>query len=194
VIAATRRDLVREVNAGTFRQDLYYRMAVVLLHVPPLRERQGDVPLLIEHFLEHAGFEGRLEDIFTANAMRALQAHHWPGNVRELRNYVEAALAMGEAPHLDHRHRSEPPDRSSTAEVDSARPAAAPLEELSRLSPKALVKLPYGEARGALLEGFESFYLRELLERTRDNVSLAAREAKMNRSHLIRLLKRHEIR
>ncbi len=98
VVCATNRDLRAEVNQGTFRQDLYYRIAVVLLRIPPLRERAEDIPLLIEHFLREAGGSGGIDELFPPSAREGLAQHRWPGNVRELRNFVEAALAMGVVP------------------------------------------------------------------------------------------------
>jgi DNA-binding NtrC family response regulator len=187
VIAATHRDLRIEVNAGTFRQDLYYRLAVLLLRIPPLRERISDIPLLVEHFLREAGFEGPVEDVLPSAAMDALKAHRWPGNVRELRNLVEATLAMGEAPHLE---GGESPARASS------RLSGAPGTASGFLSVPIteLIQRSYKEARDTLLRDFETIYLKNLMERTSENVSLASREAKMNRSYLIEMLKRHGFR
>jgi DNA-binding NtrC family response regulator len=98
VVAATNRDLREEVNRNGFRLDLYYRVAVVTLFAPPLRERPDDVPLLIEHFLREAGHDG--PSIFSHERLQELSRHRWPGNVRELRNLVEATLATGESPDL----------------------------------------------------------------------------------------------
>ena len=178
VICATARDLRSEVNAGRFRQDLYYRIAVLLLRVPPLRERAGDIPLLVEHFLHEAGHDGSVEDVIPQNVLMALKSHHWPGNVRELRNFVEAALAMGETPHLDLPGQVEP----------------TPANALFGDTLQTLSKLPYKDARARLLDEFEKVYLEALMNRTKHNVSKASREAKMNRSYLIQILKRHQIR
>jgi DNA-binding NtrC family response regulator len=98
ILGATNRDLRSAVNAGTFRQDLYYRIAALLVRVPPLRERTADIPLLVEHFLSEAGFHGDPEEIISPSVMRMLEARPWPGNVRELRNFVVTALAIGEPP------------------------------------------------------------------------------------------------
>jgi DNA-binding NtrC family response regulator len=187
VISATNRDLRSEVNGGAFRQDLYYRIGVLLLRVPPLRERTQDIPLLVDHFLEEAGYDGEREAILPDRTLETLKAHHWPGNVRELRNFVETALAMGEAPEI------EDPDDSSAGPAPSAvaQPERARTSDASSPS-KPLT--PYSEARAAVLEEFELGYLRGLMERTRWNVSAAAREAKMNRQHLIKMLKRHGIK
>ncbi len=177
ILCATHRDLRAEVNAGTFRLDLYYRIAVVVLHVPPLRERREDVPLLATHFLREAGYEGPVEDRISPSAMKALSDHRWPGNIRELRNVVEAALAMGETPEPD-------------GGVDPARSAAAGGGD----SIGRVMGLPYKEARDALLQEFEARYLKAVMDRTRGNVSKAAREAEVDRSHLQELLRRHNLR
>lgn len=170
VVAATNRDLRAEVNAGTFRLDLYYRIAVVLLEVPPLRERPEDIAPVVERFVREAGHDGAIDDLISGAAMKSLEKHHWPGNVRELRNLVEATLAMGEVPRLE-----ESPG------------AAADL--FSRV-----LTSEYKDARRVVLDDFEKRYLTALLERTKGNVSHAAREARMDRSHLIDLLKRHALK
>ncbi len=166
VVAATHRDLRSEVNAGSFRLDLYYRLAVVTLQVPSLRERPEDVPVLVEHFLREAGHDGPVAAVFPPDAMAALAAHRWPGNVRELRNVVEATLAMGEPPTLDGRAGPKPPLPGGAS---------------------------YREARRELLDAFEREFVRALLARTGGNVSAAAREARMDRTYLIKLIARHAL-
>jgi len=167
VVAATHRDLRSEVNTGSFRLDLYYRLAVVVLTLPSLRERAEDVPLLVLHFLREAGHDGPIESVFSADALAALARHRWPGNVRELRNVVEATLAMGEAPEL-----AGPSSPETSPSLD----------------------LPYKDARRALLDDFERRYVERLLERTGGNVSAAAREAQMDRTYLIKLVARHGLK
>jgi two-component system response regulator AtoC len=98
LVAATARDLEREVAGGRFREDLFYRLNVIRIHVPPLRERRGDIPLLASHFLSHyCGKYGKREMLLSADALEALSGHEWRGNVRELRNVMErcALLASG---------------------------------------------------------------------------------------------------
>jgi DNA-binding NtrC family response regulator len=188
VISATHRDLRREVNAGTFRQDLYYRLAVVTLAVPPLRERLEDVPLLIEHFLRLLGHSEPMEALLPALTLEHLRAHRWPGNVRELRNVVEASLVMGEAPTLDEAPlgpRSEAPGSPPSAAPPAPAPGGPNLVDLS-----TVLGLPYSEARDQIVDRFEAVYLADLLHRYRGNVTLAAREAKMNRTYLTRVMKR----
>jgi DNA-binding NtrC family response regulator len=104
VVAATHRDLDSMVRAGSFREDLYYRLHVVALDVPPLRERREDIPLLAGHFLrEYAERANRQLSGFSAGAMKALMAHTWPGNVRELENVVERAVALAPGPIVEER-------------------------------------------------------------------------------------------
>lgn len=99
IIAATNRDLVRMVKEGTFREDLYYRLNVVTIHVPPLRERKEDIPLLAEHFLRRAAAElGKAVQGFSPEAIKLLEAYDWPGNVRELRNVCERAVVLAQGP------------------------------------------------------------------------------------------------
>ena len=169
-VAATNRDLRSDVNSGSFRLDLYFRLAVVVLRVPPLRERLEDLPLLVAHFLQELGHTGPTESVVSDEQMRRLAAHAWPGNVRELRNWVEATKAMGESPDL-------------TYEADTTQ---APSERL--------LSLPYKEARRQLLDDFEARYLKHLLELSQGNVASAARRAGMDRTYLIKLLQRHSLR
>ncbi len=171
VVSATHRDLRADVNAGRFRPDLYFRLAVVKIAVPALRERCDDIPLLIAHFLSECGYGAAVDTLFPEASMQRLLQHAWPGNVRELRNVVEATLATGERPLLE--------------------PLASGLE-LPLLSVE--LSLPYKKARAKLVAEFESLYLSTLLERTEGNVSRAARVACMTRSHLFDLLRKHGLR
>jgi DNA-binding NtrC family response regulator len=170
VVSATNRDVRGDVNSGAFRLDLYYRLAVVTLRLPPLRERAEDIELLVEHFLRECGHEGPIDELISPATMRSLATHHWPGNVRELRNLIEATLAMGEPPAL------EPAPADASDPID------------------AVLGLPYRIARERLLHQFEERYLPALLARAEGNVSRAARTAQMNRSHLLELLQRHHLK
>ncbi|MBX3183511.1 MAG: sigma 54-dependent Fis family transcriptional regulator [Polyangiaceae bacterium] len=172
VVCATNRDLREEVNAGSFRMDLYYRVGVVVLRLPPLRERLDDLPLLIGHFLREAGHAGRLDEVAPEHVLSELRRHSWPGNVRELRNWVEATLAMGEAQELFQHDEA----RSNPASFDR------------------VLDLPYKDARGLVLQDFEAQYVRHLFEKSRGNVTHAARDARMDRSYLIKLLQRHGVK
>jgi DNA-binding NtrC family response regulator len=178
VIAATNRDLRAEVNTGRFRQDLYHRLAVVVLRLAPLRERREDIPLLVEHFARELGAAGSADAVFGADQLAAWQKHPWPGNIRELRNAVEAALVVG--PQLPGEDAPGPlhgvPDG-----VPGSGPEDAPL-------------LPYKDQRAAVVRDFEHGYLVRLMAQAAGNVSHAARIAKMDRSHLIDLLHRHNLK
>ena len=171
VVAATHRDLRRDVNEGRFRLDLFHRLAVVQLSMPALRERADDVPLLVEHFVRLAG--ARLPEghpLADPEHLAAWSRHGWPGNVRELRNAVEVALATGEAPELD---AIALPPRGAFADV------------LDRA---------FVSARDDVASRFERAYLEQLLRRARENVAEAARLAEIDRSHLHELLRRHGLR
>ncbi|MEM9073219.1 MAG: sigma 54-interacting transcriptional regulator [Myxococcota bacterium] len=167
VVSATHREIRSDVNRGRFRLDLFYRLAVVHLEVPPLRERVDDIPLLLQHFLRELGADGTL---FDASAMAALERHRWPGNVRELRNFVEATVAMGEAPLLDDR-------------VDGQGDLIA-----------SVLDQPWRSARAAVVHALEARYLPHLMKRAKNNISAGARLAKMDRGHLTDLLKRHGLK
>ncbi len=171
VIAATHRDLRAEVNRGRFRLDLYYRLAVVVLAIPPLRERPEDVVPLAERFLRDLGCERSAREVFGEAGLAALTKHTWPGNVRELRNAVEAALVLGQP----------------------TRPAGAALADLPPV-PTEHLDLPYTQARAGVLEAFERSYLTHLLDKSGDNVSKAARMSQMDRSHLSELIRKHSLR
>ena len=173
IVCATNRDLRAEVNAGVFRLDLYYRIAVVVLRLPALRERAADIALLAAHFLRECGHDGAPEELIPQPVMDQLRAHRWPGNVRELRNWVEATVAMGESPPL------------STHDPGAVGNDAATSE---------LYALSYKDARRSVLEDFELRYVTRLLAATGGNVAAAARQAQMDRTYLIKLVQRHGLR
>jgi DNA-binding NtrC family response regulator len=205
VIAATNRDLRTEVNSGRFRQDLYHRLAVVVLRLAPLRERREDIPLLVEHFARGLGAitgggrgggassDGRAADpaadpddgpgdaradldaLFGADQLAGWYKHPWPGNVRELRNAVEAALVVGPQP-LGGEPLLPPAAETVLPVFDDA-----PI-------------LPYKDQRAAVVREFERGYLMRLMARAGGNVSQASRIARMDRSHLIDLLHRHGLK
>jgi DNA-binding NtrC family response regulator len=133
VIAATNRDLRRGVDQGRFREDLYYRLHVVAIEVPPLRSRPGDVPLLAEHFAERAALRhGSPRPEITTAALEWLSAQPWPGNVRELENAVERAVVLAGRPLLDVEDFA-PRGRSSMSPGTAPPPASAGLDELLSL-------------------------------------------------------------
>ncbi len=176
VIAATNRDLRADVAAGRFRSDLFHRLAVVCLDLPPLRERHEDIPALVEHMVaELCETRGRTPPTFSADAMECLCRYEWPGNVRELRNVLHRALSLS-------------PDLSVLEEEHLHLPTG------QRRSGVLLAKQhfrTFKEAKDQLLEEWESDYLRQVLDRADGNLTLAARYAGIARTHFYRLLKKH---
>ena len=181
VIAATHRDLRAMVRAGSFREDLCYRLAVVATHVPPLRERKADIPALATWFADKMGRSGFAQ---SPGLIEMLERHDWPGNVRELRNVVERALSLGQSSLADLGSDSTPAPRASEPEVTGAAPRRA------QSSPDVL-ELPFKDAKAALVETFEKDYLVALLARHKGNISRAASEAGIDRNYIHRLVKKY---
>jgi DNA-binding NtrC family response regulator len=179
ILAATNRHLEREVNHRRFREDLFFRLSVVTVRVPPLRERLEDLPLLVETFLRglDATDKGYL---FTPAVMEALAEHDWPGNVRELRNYIERAIV------LDSALPAAPAEPASVPDVAAV---AAPSASLATVD----LEVPFKDAKERLLTEFERRYLTALLAWSGGNVSRAARRARMDRMNLHRLVQLYGI-
>jgi DNA-binding NtrC family response regulator len=143
LVAATNRDLLSEIDAGRFRQDLYYRLSVVTVEIPPLRERRDDIPLLIERFRDvFAKEHDKAVTGVTPAALAALVGYAWPGNVRELKNVVESAVLFAAGPRIDLgdlpaavRGRASAPARPSSGEGPAVRPAPAPSPEITSAAP-----------------------------------------------------------
>jgi two-component system response regulator HydG len=175
VVAATNRKLEEEVAARRFREDLFYRLNVVAIELPPLRARGDDVLLLAHHFLEkHSARHNKSVRGFVPEALEALVNHVWPGNVRELENAIERAVVFSASDILSF-------DSLPTAlrAISSAPPGRA----------NGTTDLPLLDARAR----FERRYLSEVLEAARGNLTAAAKQAGMDRSNFRRLLKRHGI-
>src|SRR5262245_55416627 len=172
VVAATNRNLRSEVNAKKFRSDLYYRLAVLEVRLPPLRERLDDLSLLVDHVVEGLRLADHPESkvVRTQEFLAHLAQHTWPGNVRELRNYIERCIALSERPPLAG------PDvgGDGDAKIDIAQPLKA--------------------AREAWIRSYERRYAEGLLARHDDNVTAAERAAGVDRIHFYRLLWRHGLR
>jgi two-component system response regulator AtoC len=179
VIAATHRDLRAEAAAARFREDLYYRLAVFPVRLPPLRERTEDVPDLAAHLLaRHAHAHRKALSGFEPEALRALAAWPWPGNVRELENAVERAAAVSAGPRI--ALADLPP------EVRSG-PSVIPPEGQG-------ARLPYREAVEQARDRASHDYLAAILRAHEGNVTRAAQEAGMERESLHRLMKRYGLR
>jgi DNA-binding NtrC family response regulator len=178
VIAATKRDLKREVAGGKFREDLYFRLAVVPVTVPSLRQRREDIPILAEHILAAACAGGDPISL-GEQTIQGLLAHDWPGNVRELRNVLERAVYMARA-------------AGATELGDVSLPTSTAGESATAFTFDA--EKSYRETRARFESEFERRYVKWLLQRHNGNVSAAARDAKMDRKHLHELAKKHGVR
>jgi DNA-binding NtrC family response regulator len=179
VIAASDADLAAAMSDGRFREDLYYRVGVITVALPALRERPEDIPLLAYHFLrKYTSRSGRQIGRISLQAMRALRNHAWPGNVRELENAIERAVAMARGDVIL-------PGDLPPSVVDTAEPQTG-------LS--LLLDLPFNEAKRRAVEQFEAGYVQTMLKRAGGNVSEAARQAGMDRSNFRRILKKHKVR
>ena len=171
VLAATNKDLPVEIRAGRFREDLYFRLNVVPISVPPLRERVADIPLLAGHFMAMLAREyGRRPKVFDADAVAVLQRYAWPGNVRELRNVVERLMIMV------------PSDRVSGRDIQF-------LDQGDLLTPTAglapLTAAPLHEAR----DDFERQYILRALAAQQGNISRTAEVLGVERSNLYRKMR-----
>ncbi|MGC4066451.1 MAG: sigma-54 dependent transcriptional regulator [Polyangiaceae bacterium] len=178
VVAATNMDLEQAVRDGTFREDLYYRLNVIHVMVPPLRERKSDVPGLVQHFLERARERTGRSSVTSVSpgAMALLEQYGWPGNVRELENTIERAVLL--------------------CRTDTIQPRDLPAKVcgLPTEDRKSTGKLPDTgiDLRNAV-ESFENNLIRQALERTRWNKNQAARMLGLNRTTLVEMLKRKRI-
>ncbi len=183
LIAATNRDLAAEVNRGAFREDLYYRLAVVRVRMPPLRERPTDVPLLVEHFIrgtlpeDPRRAEQMIASISDANRER-LMSHPWPGNVRELKNMIIRTLALSRP---DEPVELEPPSERGLRAVERSRaePVSVDLER------------PFSDLKKHVVADFERTYLTRQLARFDGNFSRAAAASGMDRMYFKRMLKKY---
>ena len=170
VLAATNKDLTQEIRAGRFREDLYFRLNVVPIFVPPLRDRQDDIPLLAEHFMAVLAREyGRRPKAFERDALTVLQQYPWPGNVRELRNVVERLMIMVPGDRITSRDLSFLEVSSHTAPNGSRGAGMAPLHD----------------AR----DQFEREYILRALAQQQGNISRTAEMLGVERSNLYRKMK-----
>jgi DNA-binding NtrC family response regulator len=168
IIAATNRDLRAEVNAGRFRPDLYYRLAVVRVALPPLRQRPEDVGPMAERMLAGLGASAEARAaLLTKEFVARLEGSAWPGNARELRNHLERCLVFD----------------------DALEPAAG---EQAGAMTSVDARVPYAEARQRAIHDFEARYVQALLELHHGNVNRAAEAAGLDRTYVYRLLRRHK--
>jgi len=177
VIAATNRDLRTEVNEGRFRSDLYFRLALIRVRVPALREHLDDIPLLVDRFLgasRNASPE-IAASLRTQDFVTSLQRASWPGNVRELRNHLESCLVLRQVL---------PYGEPAQSVAPAAKGAGKPID----------ATLPYHQARLVSQVAWEAEYLRALLKLHEENIEQAAKAAGISRAYIYRLLSRHGIR
>ncbi|MDB4967315.1 MAG: sigma54 specific transcriptional regulator, Fis family [Myxococcales bacterium] len=180
VVAATKQDLQKEVQKGKFREDLYFRLSVVPIHMPSVRERKEDIPLIVRAFLAKMAKEGAPPREMDDATIQSLMSHDWPGNVRELRNVLERGVYLSPtaANGSPVKLVSMPSPHSDGFEA-----TAAPFQESKS----------YRENKEQWENEFEKRYLTWLMERAQGNISRAAREADMDRKYLHKLLKKHAI-
>jgi transcriptional regulator with GAF, ATPase, and Fis domain len=209
IIAATNRTLEEEVRAGRFRQDLYYRLSVVKLRLPSLRERPDDIPLLVSHFLKNGSYNRRPDGsqrvrAVAKDAMSALQSYPWPGNVRELVNVVERAVSFAEG---DTMGLPDLPDQVREALSTAGRQHTEPLRDATRPSRAAPPMEPpprppeelmgegstFKDAKEKWVSSFERDYILSLLKRNNGNISHAARDADIDRKYFRKLMKKYDI-
>jgi two-component system nitrogen regulation response regulator NtrX len=191
VIAATNKDLEEEIRRGAFREDLFYRLNVVPIHVPALRDRRDDIPTLVRHFADLFTRENNFRrKTFTAVAMERLKLHHWRGNIRELRNFVERLIIMSPGDQIDVRDL---PDLAVGRAPDASAAAA-------NQQPPALPMAPGAEAewmRAATLQEFKSTSERAfLVGKLRENgwnISKTAEVIDTPRSNLYKKLEQYQI-
>jgi transcriptional regulator with GAF, ATPase, and Fis domain len=174
VIAATNRNLKAEVQAGNFREDLYYRLAVVKFVMPALRERPSDIARLVEHFIAQTGAQVSMDE----SCYPSLEGYSWPGNVRELKNVVERAIAFSRG------KTGVDLSKFIQEEGEDDRPPSGVFIDKST---------SFKEAKGKVVSDFESRYVRALLREHGNNISLAAREAGIDRKHFKDLMKKYGI-
>ena len=185
MIAASSHDLALMVEDGSFRRDLYQRLAGVRVRVPPLRERPDGIELLVAHFLDTGADpddEGAEISRLSGDALDLMMRYDWPGNVGELRNVVERAASF--APGEEILAEDLPTDLSDRRLYRTPVPS---------LSDTARLRLPFKDAREQVISSFERDYVVELLRKHDMNIALAARAAGLDRRHIYRLLQKYEI-
>lgn len=181
IICATNRRLDEEVNAGHFREDLYYRLSVVRLELPPLRRRREDIPLIAKRFITDLKGPLALKQVSHFDeSMEILKRHDWPGNVRELRNLIEVAFLAAKPP----------VDLSAFLGLGRFMPETLKEDEDDSVH----ADRPFKDAKNELIDDFERKYVKDLLERNGNNVSQSARAAGIERAYLQRLMKKYDIR
>ncbi len=180
IISATNRDTEEALDDGVLRRDLFFRLNVVPVRLPPLRERREDIPALAHHFLtRYMESYDRPRLRLSSEATHALTSYDWPGNVRELQNVLERVVSL-----------STPQQEIALADLP---PEIFPRSGVKRAAAAVSAELPFHDAKAEAVESFEREYLEELLERVGGNISRAAREAGIDRKTIHRMLNKYEM-
>jgi DNA-binding NtrC family response regulator len=178
-LAATNQDLVDKVRKKEFREDLYYRLNVIQITMPPLRDRKEDIPLLAQHFLDKFIRQNQKEiKGISPEAMEALHSREWPGNIRELENVIERGVILSS---------------TETLQVTDLFPADQPNTCIFDIQ-EDIFQAPFKEAKERLIANFHTEYIRRILAKYRGNVSVAAKECGLKRPYLHRLMKESDIK
>jgi two-component system response regulator GlrR len=172
IVASTNIELPTKIKEGTFREDLFYRLAVISLSLPPLRERKGDIALLASHFWDlYAARAGRAAQPLSSEVLAALTRHTWPGNVRELQNVLQQLAVLTES--------------------ELVRPEDLPIPVVN--APPVSNVRSFAKRKAMVIQEFEKAYLTELLRLHGGNVTHAAQEAGKDRRAFGRLIKKHHV-
>jgi transcriptional regulator with GAF, ATPase, and Fis domain len=183
LIAATNRELQREVNRNTFREDLFFRLNVIRIDLPPLRERPEDIGLLARSYVRRLLNrlpDASVDDYLPLAARETLKTYPWPGNVRELQNHIQRVVTL-----------SDPELRPGTGAGPGGVPRPMGPETGTEAEPGPRLDLPFRAAKEKCVDRFERSYLKALLSEAQGNISEASRRGQMDRAHLYKLLRKH---
>lgn len=177
-VAATNQDLKKLIEAKQFREDLYYRLNVINLHLPPLRDRKENIPILAYHFLEKFNsLNNKKIGGIDPEAISALMSKSWPGNIRELENCIERGVILCQ---------------SDTIKISDILPQE-PVAHTSPLVDRNIYTLPFKEAKNIIIKAFHGKYINRILQQNKGNISRAAEQAELQRQYLHRLIKEEDI-
>lgn len=177
-VAATNQDLKKLIEAKQFREDLYYRLNVINLHLPPLRDRKENIPILAYHFLEKFNsLNNKKIGGIDPEAISALMSKSWPGNIRELENCIERGVILCQ---------------SNTIKISDILPQE-PVAHTSPLVDRNIYTLPFKEAKNIIIKAFHGKYINRILKQNKGNISRAAEQAELQRQYLHRLIKEEDI-
>lgn len=186
VISATNQEPTLAVESNRLREDLYYRLNVIPLELPPLRQRKEDIPLFVEYYLQHFGNSARYRKLsIDDKAMQALLKYNWPGNVRELCNLIECLVSLTDGPVIEF---SDLPENITAANPRSVRKRESGNDEASQYT-----GLSFQKAKNQVVAEFERAYFSNILKKCEGNISQAARQANISRRTLYRMITNHDL-